>query len=78
MATGALILSPANGLIHIETIESGSEKSGIEILNITGETIKTKSIQFNEDIDLTSFPGGVYFLRIFAKEGFKIHKLILK
>ncbi len=66
-----LFPNPTKGLIQIETkltIES------IDVYNIESKKIfETHSLL----VDITKFPRGIYFLKIFSKQGI-IHKRILK
>lgn len=54
-----------------------SKKSKIEVYNIVGELILEKQITSNE-VDLSSFSKGVYFLKIYSEEKVYSEKVIIE
>jgi hypothetical protein len=72
--------NPSNGRIHFQT--NGAEKiqGGIfTVYNVIGEAVySSKIIAGQQDIDLSEFPGGIYFLQIKSEQGMGIKKIILE
>ncbi|MFZ4401949.1 MAG: T9SS type A sorting domain-containing protein, partial [Bacteroidales bacterium] len=74
--------NPTKGLICIE-IDFLSEKSELIIYNLQGETIFNEMInkskkQLIMEINLNSFPKGIYFVKIKNDKFIKVKKLILQ
>ncbi len=64
--------NPTSSELTIETEESITK---IEIIDITGKTIKTITPSLNR-INVTELPEGVYFIRIISEENIITHKFI--
>jgi hypothetical protein len=65
--------NPALNSITIET----PLKSEIEILNIHGQLIESLVANNNKAIiDISSFPSGVYFLKVYMKKGIEVRKFV--
>lgn len=63
--------NPTHGFLHINSI---SPIQNIELLNYQGRLLK----KFNESfLDLTDYPNGLYFVKIFTQRGWVMKKLIL-
>ena len=67
--------NPTNGLVKIQT----ETNSTIEVINITGKTIKTvKATSQKTEIDLSQENKGIYFVKVFTSNGVRTQKLILE
>ncbi|MGD0711336.1 MAG: T9SS type A sorting domain-containing protein [Bacteroidales bacterium] len=65
--------NPANENLTIET----SQKSYIEILSIEGQLIKTINTSRNKtNIDVSSFPSGVYVVEVKTEKGVEVKKFV--
>lgn len=69
--------NPSQGIFTINVdLDKGFDK--MEVSNIIGETIYKNEIHGNESIlNLSGFPQGVYFIRIFSKEN-TLYKKVIK
>jgi Secretion system C-terminal sorting domain len=60
--------NPTNGTLNIVYTLQNAEKVRIELVNALGQTVATKDInsaaQYNEQMDLTAYPSGVYFVKM--------------
>jgi uncharacterized protein YpiB (UPF0302 family) len=75
--------NPSQGIIQIEFPNYiGTSLKYLEIINSNGNVIKAlKEIPENEMlilVDITDFPNGVYFVRLFYPDEIKSLKFILK
>jgi hypothetical protein len=67
--------NPTSGFLLVKGIAS---KANLELLNAGGEKIADYQI-FREDfLDLSSFPAGVYFLKVKEAESLTMHKVIIQ
>ncbi len=69
--------NPANDFV---SIDSDKELKAIELFDITGKKIYSVSEirAFKYQISLSSFEPGTYFMQLYAKDGFKIQRKIMK
>lgn len=72
--------NPTNGNVTISFSDKEFDKSGIIILDILGQIIQqidevnhTESV----NIDLSNHPSGLYFIKVFTKEGIITKKIVL-
>jgi len=67
--------NPSNGLFNVK-IEN-SENSVIEVVNSLGKTILIQNVNSNiSNIDLTSQPNGVYFVKVVSGELMEVKRVI--
>ena len=64
--------SSANGLIEIKGMEN---PANVIIYNLQGREVLTRTVNPNEQISISSFPRGVYIVRVISKEGAFMTKL---
>jgi len=71
--------NPSDGSFTID-LDNLAKNSSIEIMNTCGQVIYSAngSEEFNQEIDLTSQPKGMYFLRITDNNSTKVQKLIFR
>ncbi len=74
--------NPSKGLVYIEFENIGKDGLMIEIMNITGKIIYTKQFENNksekiEEIDLSRYSQGIFFVKIQSNDIMKVEKLIL-
>ena len=73
--------NPANGVFNFKMstpITSGIASAQMKIYNVYGECIHEEaSMSSNFQIDLSSQPNGIYFLRLKASKGTAIKKMII-
>ncbi|NQY66610.1 MAG: T9SS type A sorting domain-containing protein, partial [Flavobacteriales bacterium] len=67
--------NPSNGVVNIP---KGTEYDIIEIYNNTGKKLSSYSSLNKRQIDLSKFPFGIYFIKIFSKNGVYAQKIILE
>jgi len=64
--------NPSSGIFNISTMEN---VQAVEVYGMNGQQIKGISIRENE-INLTEYPNGIYFVRVIAENGLITKKLI--
>ncbi len=67
--------NPNSGLFVVSGINTMVE---IQILNSTGQLIKNIATDQSLEIDLSSFAGGIYYLKVLSQGNIKVEKLIVK
>lgn len=67
--------NPTNGLI---TIQFEGNSANINIVDITGKTISTSTIQSNESVDLSSLNAGTYFINVEVDGRKSTERIIVK
>lgn len=67
--------NPTNGLI---TIQFEGNSANINIVDITGKTISTSTIQSNESVDLSSLNAGTYFISVEVDGRTSTERIIVK
>ena len=67
--------NPASDKVYLSGINSEIE---ISILNIRGEIIAAQKSNEDLEIDLSSFPSGIYMVRIVGESHFQNQKIVLK
>ena len=71
--------NPSNGILHINLQNYKGKTVHFEILNLTGQTILSKtSTSSKTTIDLTQFSKGVYFLRLLTDNESISKKIIIE
>lgn len=73
--------NPADDRLFVDIIHTGSESVLLEMLDITGKTIITKSVQTGsantiKEIDLANVQKGLYFLRVKTSAGSKTVRFV--
>ena len=69
--------NPAKDFIMIENLKS--EKAKIEIINLQGQSIISKTINSdNQKIDIQNIESGIYFLRISGNDTYSSHKVVIQ
>jgi hypothetical protein len=66
--------NPSHGIFNIEGI---NESVDVTIYNAFGEQVITNEMNLPQKLDLSSQPNGVYFIRIFTKDGVHFEKLVI-
>ncbi len=66
--------NPSHGIFNIEGI---GENVDVTIYNAFGEQILSNEMNLPRKLDLSTQPNGVYFIRIFAKDGVHFEKLVI-
>jgi hypothetical protein len=70
-----IFLNPTNGKIEFQT--SGNEPvNRIEIFNILGRPVLSINYPLDNQLDLTSFPDGIYLVRIQTESGIHNQKIV--
>ena len=75
--------NPTKGWVNLE-IQNPEEKSlMVEIINLFGQVIYSKNIQFNQDntkiteqIDVSEYCKGIYFMKITGIDVMKVIKIV--
>ena len=66
--------NPSHGIFNIEGI---NEKVDINVYNAFGEEIMNNEMDLPQQVDLSTQPNGVYFIRISTKDGVHFEKLVI-
>ena len=70
--------NPCKGILNID-ISSFSNESIIEVLDITGKTVKNfKSLSKDVSIDLSDMPSNVYFIKVTDNKSTAYRKVMLQ
>ncbi len=67
--------NPNAGLFNIEGV---NQKVDIQILNSTGQLIKTLTTDQATEINLSNFAKGIYYLKLVSDKGIRIEKIIIE
>ena len=74
--------NPCNGIFNIQTLNNEFEYSSMQISNMQGQIIWQKelsnSINHTENIDISNFSKGIYFLKISTGEKIVTKKIIIQ
>jgi hypothetical protein len=63
--------NPANGVVYIDGVVADE----VQVYNVFGQLVKTA--RGTNEIDLSTFPKGVYSIRIFTTDGLIVNKKIV-
>jgi|GEM_PF-1382999 len=66
--------NPSHGIFNIEGID---ETVDVRIYNAFGEEVISNEVNLPQKLDLSNQPNGVYFIRIFTKDGVHFEKLVI-
>ena len=66
--------NPSDGIVNI-SVGNGMEISKVEVYSITGQKILQQKMT---KIDISSFPQGMYFVKIYSAEGAETVKKLIK
>jgi hypothetical protein len=66
--------NPSDGLFNI--LLNG--KVSIEVVNTTGQIVKTSIFEGNGTLDLTQAGKGVFYVKVVSEKGIKVEKIIIK
>ena len=71
--------NPTNGIISIVSNSSGSKQSDLTVMDINGKTIFENMVNPGQQVnmDLSTYPGGYYFVRMITDNGTLTRKVIL-
>jgi hypothetical protein len=69
--------NPSTGLINIKSNEN-LDVVNYDIYNVSGALVESGNLDNNQNLDLTSFVKGVYFIKLDNKSSIEFHKLILE
>ena len=75
--------NPTRGLINIEFSNIDNKVSSLSIVNVLGDRIYNDDIdsstpKYSNQLDLSKYSDGIYFVRFKTKDGFITRKLILQ
>jgi hypothetical protein len=73
--------NPTSGRFTIKNIELKMTKCKLEIYNVLGEKIYSKSNydqQISNEIDISNSPKGIYFVKIYDGEKFYSEKIMIR
>ena len=75
--------NPTQGILNIEFVNTNNKISSVYIVNVLGDRIFNENIdsnifKYSNNLDLSKYSNGIYFVRFKIKEGFIIKKLILQ
>ena len=75
--------NPTRGLINIEFNNIDNKVSSLSIVNVLGDRIYNDDIdssipKYSNQLDLSKYSDGIYFVRFKTKDGFITKKLILQ
>ena len=75
--------NPTRGLINIEFNNIDNKVSSLSIVNVLGDRIYNDDIdpntpKYSNQLDLSKYSDGIYFVRFKTKDGFITRKLILQ
>lgn len=68
-----IVPNPNNGIFSIENLE---KKSLVEVYQMNGQKVLSRTISPSEQIDLRSFGNGTYLVEIHSEKGIKLLKLV--
>jgi len=69
--------NPTTGMLHLEFSDVSDGAVEIELFNIVGERVLSKSSKSNDLlVDLSKFNTGVYFLKAITSDGVLTHKIL--
>jgi hypothetical protein len=75
--------NPASGMVQVSLSVDEKTSMDLEIINLTGQSVFSKTYPafsgtYHEEIDISQFPSGVYFIRIHTPEGIVNKKFIVR
>ena len=75
--------NPANDVINIKFSNVKDQKVALELISVTGQQLRYREFfaeagSSSENINVTTLPEGIYFLRIIGEEEVLIRKLLIK
>lgn len=74
--------NPTNGMITVSINNSEFKDITIELLSISGQIVYRNEVKntfsYSEEIDVSSFRRGVYYLRVNDGEDVKIEKILFQ
>lgn len=68
-----IVPNPNNGIFSIENLE---KKSLVEVYQMNGQKVLSRTISPSEQIDLRAFGNGTYLVEIHSEKGIKLLKLV--
>lgn len=76
-STIKLYPNPTESIIYLEVQDPGIEGYEVEIINISGKVIYQKS-GLIEQIDLSGFPKGIYFIKVKRDKDVMVEKIVIQ
>ena len=72
--------NPSTGKLYIELENPGNNDLSIRIINVNGQVIYIKNVLTKpiEEIDLSNYAKGIYFIQVRSDKYFKTEKLIIE
>jgi hypothetical protein len=73
--------NPNGGKFNLAFASSSSELKFVEVYNLLGETVFFKMLNANNlltEIDLSSAPKGIYFVKVAFKDGMDVKKVVIE
>jgi hypothetical protein len=67
--------NPTNGLLNITGLDKEVE---VTVTNIHGQVISHQTVNENTTLDLSTQPGGVYFIKMMTEQSTRIEKIVLR
>lgn len=69
--------NPADDFIYLEIQNYDGAKVNVNIINLQGEIMFNKDLDSDfEQIDISDFPNGVYFVKVISSMNYKIEKIV--
>ena len=75
--------NPTRGVLNIEFVNTNNKISSVSIVNVLGdrifnENIDSNTFKYSNNLDLSKYSNGIYFVRFKMKAGFVTKKFILQ
>ena len=75
--------NPTRGVLNIEFNNIDNKISSLSIVNVLGdriynEVLESSTLKYSNQLDLSKYSDGIYFVRFKTKDGFITKKLILQ
>jgi len=71
-----IIPNPVKNSFNIQYLENSSSTFSLEIYNVLGKKVFERQVISSENIDITTFKKGIYFLKIFSDLGSRTIKIL--
>lgn len=81
-ATVHIYPNPAINYLHVSVELDVKENLVMEMISQTGKVVYSRKLEkievFNEEIDVSGLPEGLYYLRLFSKDSMVVYKVVVK
>lgn len=68
--------NPASTLVYVELL-SDVRTANLELMNSSGELLVRKSFSNQTSLDVSTFPKGIYLMKVVASKGIELKKIII-